>query len=52
MLPELVSKSVRVRVKSSSEKISPLLFVVAEARFSLEFPKIFPALVRELLAVI
>ena len=52
MLPELVSKPARTRVKSSSEKISPLLFVVAETRFNLELPRIFPALVRELLAVI
>ena len=52
MLPELVNKPVRVRVKSSSEKISPPLFVETETRFSLEFPRIFPALAMELLAAI
>lgn len=47
-----MSKAVRVSVRLSLEKISPLIFVDPEVMLSLVFDKMLPALVRELLEVI
>jgi hypothetical protein len=49
-LPELVKMPVKVKLKSPTEKISLLLVVVLEVRFSFELDKILPEFVIELLA--